>query len=605
MKRQRPPRWRWVIASVFITSTLTVLLAWPIIPRLKKRVLLNQLTAPDLTAREQALSYVVGHAQNDPAVLQAAIRHLDIPDQSNFLQLVNALDRAGQWRRPPIPDTAWLRWIAIMGNDPSAEAKIMATQLVADLSSLADHPLLADLLKQWFDDANPDVRYNALIAAAELAGIARNRHSYETLIAAATGDQESEIARHAWILLGLLDPSSGISADWRGQRPEVAAAILWATTRTNPDHPQPAIEAVTDASVEPAIRAAAVYALHQSDSPTARDALIDLIPPSVDQVNDQNQPLIWRAILSLNVQNVRSNDRAQTAIEAFLASALSADLEDPRLAPLILSATLRVPRWGGQDLVNVLHSNTQTLLDEPLVTLAVLEGLEQGRTAIQIPDPMPDLLRWAAVAVMKNPSPADLRYVFASPRPAMRDLACLVAAQRFSPQQNEALAASLLTDFNDDAKCSGAILAGLTGSQPKLLAKKQRHEDIWHVQQVMALGMWMQGQALPNGVDIEQLAPNLLLRPDVPTTTVLLAMLHKGHPAAMDYLLNPKGEERLSLTQLFDQSRWWYVLRSYLPPDAPLFWVWGDPDLAQFQVDVLRDWYLLARHRLRRVPDDP
>jgi hypothetical protein len=102
---------------------------------------------------------------------------------------------------------------------------------------------------------------------------------------------------------------------------------------------------------------------------------------------------------------------------------------------------------------------------------------------------------------------------------------------------------------------------------------------------------------------MDELASGLLLRPDLPTTTILLAMLANGRTAALDYLLNPAGEEHLPLAQLFDQSRWWYVLRRFLPTDAPPFWVWADADLERFQIDVLRDWYLLNRHKiqLRRI----
>ena len=147
---------------------------------------------------------------------------------------------------------------------------------------------------------------------------------------------------------------------------------------------------------------------------------------------------------------------------------------------------------------------------------------------------------------------------------------------------------------------NSAILAGLTGLRSNLLQRRLAAEDIWAVAQIHQLGLWMQGHR----PQFDQLVDGLLVREDLPTTTILLAMLHKGPPTltrALDFLLNPRGAPRLDLVQLFDQHRWWFVLKQYLRsvgPDPPPFWVWADPDLEAFQVEVLRDWYLVNRGRL-------
>ena len=62
---------------------------------------------------------------------------------------------------------------------------------------------------------------------------------------------------------------------------------------------------------------------------------------------------------------------------------------------------------------------------------------------------------------------------------------------------------------------------------------------------------------------------------------------------------------------VFDQLRYGPVLRRYLP-GLPEFWAWADRDRQRFQIDVIRDWYLLHRHELEfdsagrvfRVPDE-
>src|SRR5690606_13564304 len=97
-------------------------------------------------------------------------------------------------------------------------------------------------------------------------------------------------------------------------------------------------------------------------------------------------------------------------------------------------------------------------------------------------------------------------------------------------------------------------------------------------------------------------AASLLLRDDLPRSTILLAMLHRDDPAALDHLLNPRGDVGPDVLDLLDRRRWWHVLRRYLPPDAPPLWLWADPELEDFQIDVLRCWWLLHRHRPTDTP---
>ena len=135
------------------------------------------------------------------------------------------------------------------------------------------------------------------------------------------------------------------------------------------------------------------------------------------------------------------------------------------------------------------------------------------------------------------------------------------------------------------------MLAGLTGLQAELLRDRANSEDQWHVQTIMRLGLWMQGQE----PSFEAEMPALLTRDDLPATTLLLALLHMDRLGALDRLLAPQREPSVDLVELFDRWRWWVVVEGYLPEDAPPFWVWADPQLQQFQVDVLRDWWLIRR----------
>lgn len=509
----------WLIASLLLTTTAIVPLAWVTLPAVYRWRMLDRLDSADLDKRERALRWVASRAPLDPAAMQGVIGQLHRLEGEPFFQLVQTLHLAGLWERPTIPDGPWLAWLEPMTREPTAVARIIAAQRLADLGDLATDPRVVSLVERLLGDADADVRINALAAAAELAGAARylgqDAASLDALVVAATRDPEPRIRRDAFLFVGLLDPSSGVSANWLSAEPEVAAAIVWAASRTNPDQPLP-------------------------------DEALALIAGRIDLTE----------------------------------------------AP------------------------------EPLRRLAALEEAAVGEAVVEIDPQMPDMLRLAAVAVTADPRPQDLRPLFFAAEPSMRDLAAIVAADRFTPTQNEALAGELLRDFDDHARMGGAILAGLTGVRPTatpidlttgrpgetvdLLAYRLGHAREWRLRQVLRLALWMQereSEVLDDEgkpMDVARLARILLSMPqDVPLTSVLLAMLHRRDPAALDFIFNPRGQEQIDLIELFDQQRWWRVMRRYLPRDAPPFDGWARPDVARLQVEALRNWYLVHRFRLR------
>ena len=419
----------------------------------------------------------MAHVADDPRVVAAIVARMKDANEPDFERLVNLLDSAGQWRRTAIPNHLWLRWLNRLAGDDDFEVRILAAQYAADMVDRAADPRVPALLESLIQDEHEDVRYNSLIAVAELAGSLGDRNArvpYESLAFTATQDQVPAIAAQAWIILGLLDPIQGFQTDWRNQPPQVARAILWASLTTNPHNLAPAIEALEDPAVDPTIRAMATYLLQTNPPTSETDLWLQTITPQ-------------------------------------------------KLDPLFISA-----------------------------------------------------------------------------QSAVRDVACMVASEQFTKEQNAELIAFLLNNYNDHAKMSGAILAGLTGLQHDLLMQKYDDEDIWAVQQIMQLGRWMQASQLPTGMN--QQASNLLSRHDLPTTTILLAMLHQHQPNALDYLLNPRGEPRVNLVELLSRSRWWIVLQTFLPHSAPPFDPAADPNLQQFQIDVLRNWYLVNRHTLWQKP---
>lgn len=579
--------------TLMVALTLAVPAAYLLAPHLRRWQMLHHLTADDPAQREQALNYVIRRAPDDARVRRGAIETLGVEDRTNFLQLVAALENAGLWSRRHIPADPWLRWLTLVAASPGAEAQVFAANRLADLTTLADDPRVTGALGRLLDSDHADARYNALVTAAALMGGGGDRSAYEAMIASATSDPEPEVARHAWVLLGLLDPVSGHVANWHAAPPPVAAAILWATVRTNPGSPGPAIAALRDPGTAPTVRAAAAYALHQSDADAAIAALLDAadVPPA--DVTAANQLTIWRAILGLPRPDLRHEPyrRLENVVVGFAMDMGS----DPLVEPLALAAVYRMGIAGAR------RQTDDHWGYDAMLKLATVEGQQPPYMRWPLTGDKPPLLRVLTVAVDAEPHIGDLRPAFESALPTLRDLAAVVAADKFEDEKLAGMAESLLRDYNDHAKMGGAILAGLAGVQRDLLHKRAAAEDVWAVQQVMRLGLWMQGEG--DAEERDGWPSSLLMRDDVPRTTVLLAMMHRGRVRdALDHLLAPRGQPPVDLVELLAELRWWHVLRRYLPDDAPPFWLWADPQLKRFQIDVLRDWWLLNRGCLTPAP---
>ncbi len=578
----------WVPLAIHLALTvLVIVLGLVLLPLWHVRVNIDKLTSVSLEERERALNFVVRRAGRDQRVLDGAVGQLlEVKDNANFLQIVNALDRARQWRRPPIPNAAWLRWLGVLVSEADAPSRVSAAYLAGQLNDLADGPAVHGLLKALLADTDPQVRSEALTAAALLAGAARDTAPYLAVIANSTTAGDSDTAAQTWIMRGLLGDRSGTAehVDWLAGQPEVVAARLWAMVYANPDRPQPAIDALQNPEAPDSVRAMAAYCLHMSTSSSAQQALSAWVARGFDAASEADTLIAWRAVLGA----------AGAAQPTYTQQQIIQGLEHPRSQPIALAALYRglAPPQPFLDSLGRGGFSQSPLSPVPL--LALLEGLPVGRFDVPIPPDTPDLARIAAFTVTKTPDPQDLYDALASDEPTLRDLACVAAMDRLTRPQLDNLAASLLNDFSDNAKRSGGILAGLTGLRTELLEKKARYEDIWPVRQVLRLGLWMQGR-LP---DMDTAVEAMLTRDDLPTTTVLLAMLHRGRADAWDYLFSSTGQLHLDLIELLDQHRWWLVLKRYLPEGAPPLWVWADAELEAFQLDVLRSWYLLNRRKL-------
>ena len=596
MARSRP-RWlpdlRWLTASLLVTSAILIGVSFWALPHVYRWHTLNQLTASDATERERALNYVIRNAAQDPDVRRGAIARLaDATNRQNFVQITNALDKAGVWSRKHIPDDAWLRWIGVLSADENAGARQVAASELSRLVTLADDPRLRQRLAPLLDDPTATVRFDALRATALLAARADTRTPYTELIAKRRDDSADKVARYAWLLLGMLDWTPEAAPDWRAASPDVAASMLWHMTQTDPQRAQQVIDAAENPDVEPAKRAMAIYALAALDDWSHARAFTALpANPARTQPAAQAVQRLRRVLVAGHLRRRFADEFKNDPPADITAFSLPQALRhDGAFASVPALAWATAPQFDplrieSSDELNQLH---------PMALLAYLEGCAPGAARLGDTGPLSSMLRIAAARKMPAPAPDMLEDAFMSRHATVRDLACLVAVERFEGEALKSLAHSLLTNLNNEARMSGAILSGLTGMHTDFVQQRATEEENWPLRQIMQLGLWMQGER----PEMRRRVTGLLARRDVPMSTVLLALLHKGHPEGMDYLLAPRSAPPPDLHGLLVRYRWWHVLRTHLPADAPPLWLWADQRLQRFQIDVLRAWYLLHRHEL-------
>jgi hypothetical protein len=200
--------------SLLVTLVVTAPAAYLAAPHVKRWMRIHWLTSTDPDQRRRGLEYVAGLAGDDPRVLAAAVQQLRVVEDANFRQIVGALQAAGCWRRQRVGDGPWLRWIGLLANEPDTEAGSLAAQRLAGLYDLAGDPRVVGLLGGLLGRDEPDVRYNALCAAAELAMSAADRSPYERMIADRTRDAEPLIVRHAWLFSHYLDMPADNAPAW-------------------------------------------------------------------------------------------------------------------------------------------------------------------------------------------------------------------------------------------------------------------------------------------------------------------------------------------------------------------------------------------------------
>lgn len=636
MRSFRRKKWPWVLGTLLVTATAAVPIASLVIPAAHRHIMLGKLTSDDPDTRAAGHAYILGiksRADNEQTsrwtdeyerLVAGAKERLTAEDDQAFIELVILLDRMGRWALDEVSIDAWLRWLAHVAKDADGEARLLAAQRLADLPQLAADPRVIEVFETLIHDKDAEVRYNVLVTAAEMWGAAKTQAQadaadrYARLIYDAAYNGHGQVAFHGYLFAGFVEPpSTPVMIDPKIGPPhpdslDADLARLWFRAKTKAED-----RFVSPDRWTPEWRAMGCYVAPMVDQKRAAEALAAIIKAGPSAVTKENQLMFWRAMLAMPLRSDDDDKSARNALVAFLTSCNDEDYKSDLLRPLILSCFYR-----DRELIAELarsRSNLILELDDPQIMLAMWEGVAtavgEARAkplGVPITDQLGPALRLAALRAVAEPKIEDFIPLLLHESENIRDVGCITAIERLSKAEAAALIRLLwrpadptnpdqpVYRYHNTAKMSGAILAGLSGAEPDLLARATQDfsKTDWAVHQVMQLGMWMQGQTI-EGVDMAAHAPALLMRQDMPTSTVLLAMLHRKERLALDHLLTPRGDLNEDLLTLLDQFRWWHVLRHYLPADAPPFWLWADPDLQRFQLEVLRDWYVVNRYAMR------
>jgi hypothetical protein len=582
--------------SVLIMLTVLVPAAYLGLPHFYRWRVLNRLTAADAAARQQALAYVAARADQNPRVREGAIDRLrDLDRGERFADIVAALDRAGAWSRQTAGDRLWFRWLRLLSQRDAAEAREMALRRLTAMPALAGERRMKRTAHRLAEADSADVRRAALELAAQFAPLT-DTPVYRRIVHNRRTDETASVARQAWILIGFLASQEPVTVKRDETRPAVAEAMVWAVGRRQAAGAVESLSGIyhnRDRSGR--VRAMALYAIARHGGEAATERLLQEALKQVDgqlQLRPTHPVLRHRIVrlsdhfppLTLGLKKATGNPQLVERLRRWIEPLSNEPPLSTLMAAAVYTHATAFPHPDG-------------LANEPwppAIQLAALEGVAGHpiSASMAAEGDLPIARRLVVARAMANPPPSLLMPALDHERATVRDQACLIASRRLPENRQRELIRHLLTDYSDDAKRAGAILAGLTGLKLSLLDERAAAEAVWSVRQVMDLGRWMQGQI----GDLEQRLPALLGRDEVARSTVLLAMLRRRPPRALDYLFHEPGYTDEALLKLLDHHRWWEVLRHWLPAEAPPYWYWSDARLQRFQVEALKQWHLTRRH---------
>lgn len=334
------------IASLAVVFTVTVVLCIVYIDDLVRIRYMSLICSTDDEQQARGVSYLITHA-DDQKVIADADAMLPDADDRCFDALVHGLTVAGVWG--PNFEAGWVRYLTKRVDQPDPNRR---THLAVELGKLlwkrgphSDDPRLVEVVGQLLEDDDAQVRLNALSAAAALPSSQRR-----DLIRTVAGDDEAEIAKHAWIMLNLLGADEGV------ERPANIPAAFYAQRPAAP--PDDAADVVHQLAWLEKIGIAAV------PTPDLSDDTPDLIRLHIVRVGEDSTPEDLMRVFNADAPEMRDL-ACMTAIARFT------DEQNRELAKELILRFTNAYRTSGAILAGLLPTEA---LDERLLELLRLRA---------------------------------------------------------------------------------------------------------------------------------------------------------------------------------------------------------------------------------------
>lgn len=587
-----------------------------------------------------------------PQFKRALDEHFTVEDPVRFLQLVEYYDSQGMWSRSKVPADAWLRWLVLLSHSPAETTQRQTARRLGELPDQADAPEIKEALTRLSHSEYPHVRAQVLKSIAGYAAIADDPTAYEQILFTLGSDENKVIARRAWLTVGHLNPYSGFSPDWQTADPYVAEAILWAAVKTNPDQIQPAMEAI----IGKPYRLGAILAMDQrkpflllnfnneTSETIGYNALREFGWGESDWLST------WRSILTFDPHPGDSEYwyvcladwvKIELFRDPFVDPPVSEEQYQAYLnaAPAIyLAATYRLNEYYGPREVPDDGKHLGSVSDDRFLgELAAVEGkiLDRYGNNPRNPSQYPFVELIAMTAGLQE-SPIDSIISNLDLTNSTQITLLAVGLSALPVTKIE----SLLRLQDNQLLSALAIATGIVDTQPKLIrgvsadflrkfpditddqlhamtdAELAEHglkrvdaikallevaennpdpAERYETTSLLKLALWMRGDL---GDEFTPTAEGMLLDERLPTSTVLLALLHKQRPIALEYLFGDLVDPAPDLRKLFIQERFWHVFRRFVKTDDLDLWLWGDPAAQDFQLEAMRQWYWVNRFRI-------
>ena len=545
---------------------------------------------------------------------------------AELLQVVDLLDTRLLWSKKWAPLDLWVRWLGVIAVSDSELTQAQTAQRLGELPEAADDPRIAASLGQLAGSKYDTVRNIVLNVLAGYAAIAEDPTEYEQLIFKLGEDENTIIARRAWMIVGHLDPFSGFAVKWKDADPVVAEAMLWASVKTDPENDKPAIDALKTEGYE----AAGALALNEWRRPQVPVSDADvLFQTLIKGANTQDEMVdAWRCILAskdyINAEAsvidpygfgpVKDQKLAHLHLAGrWVAAALTPkfDAEDPLSGALLTAHLEGLFDHGGNG------GNAIKLLEvDPdwptfvrlLIAAHGVEGVDLDRLVGELPLSEPALLDLFTIALTYADNDVIDRFI-RSAHPQMVTMAALASSMKgYRPQLIKGINAAFLRSNPDldvealrsksDEELTKLGLSRIDALAPLLDAAEAAPPSANRAGEakLLKLALWMRGDL---GDDFTPTAEAMLFDEEVPTSTVLMSLLHRKRPVALDYLFGDLVTPRPDLHELFVQQRYWHVLRHFVDTTDLTLWLWGDPEAQAFQLEAMRQWYAVNRWRIQ------